>query len=45
MSDYEQMYKKLFNSMTDVIEVLKKAQQDVEDLCIEGEETENEGNE
>jgi len=45
MPDYEQMYKALFNNVTDVIEALKKAQQDAEDLYIESEEPEPEGNE
>lgn len=34
MSDYKQMYFSLFNSITEAIEALKKAQQIAEDLYL-----------
>ena len=43
MPDYQKMYLGLFNAVTDAIELLQKAQQDVEEIYIsEGEETEEE---
>ena len=41
MPDYQKMYLDLFNSVTDAIELLQKAQQDAEESYIsEGEEAE-----
>ena len=34
MNDYEEMYKTLFNKITDVIEELKKVQQQTEEMYI-----------
>ena len=34
MDKYEEMYKKLFNKITDVIEELKKVQQQTEEMYI-----------
>ena len=34
MNDYEEMYKALFNKITDVIEELKKVQQQTEEMYI-----------
>ena len=33
MADYKKMYYKLFNFVTDAIEILKKAQIETEDMC------------
>ncbi|MCL1820820.1 MAG: hypothetical protein FWG36_09220 [Oscillospiraceae bacterium] len=38
MPDYKTMYFQLFNSVTDAITSLQKAQQDVEDVFINGDE-------
>ena len=38
MPDYKKMYLALFNSITDTIETLQKAQQEVERLAIEADE-------
>lgn len=38
MADYEKMYKKLFNSVTDVIEALQQAQNETEDIYIDSSE-------
>ena len=35
MPDYKKMYLTLFNSVTDAIEILKKAQQKTEEIYIE----------
>ena len=35
MPDYAKMYRKLFNSQTDAIEILQKAQLETEQMCIE----------
>ena len=40
MDKYEEMYKTLFNKITDVIEELKKVQQQVEEMYISNEEEE-----
>jgi len=43
MPDYKAMYYKLFNTYTDIIELLQKAQQETEEIYIdtsEDEETE-----
>lgn len=37
MADYKLMYEHLFNAVTDVIEILQKAQQKTEDIYIENE--------
>lgn len=43
MPDYKKMYKSLFNNVTDIIEELKKAQMETEEIYIESdEETETE---
>ena len=34
MPDYASMYKRLFRSQTEVIEILQKAQQDTEEMYI-----------
>lgn len=34
MADYAAMYKRLFNSATDAIAILKKAQQDTEAMYV-----------
>ena len=34
MADYAAMYKRLFQSQTDAIEILQKAQQDTEEMYI-----------
>ena len=36
MADYQQMYLKLFNKVSDVIEELQQAQQETEELYIQG---------
>lgn len=38
MADYQQMYLKLFNKITDVIGELQQIQEEVEELYIEGSE-------
>lgn len=38
MPDYKTMYYKLFNSVTDAIEILKQAQLDVEEIYIDSSE-------
>jgi len=35
MADYAKMYRKLFNSQTDAIEILQKAQLETEQMYIE----------
>lgn len=40
MADYQQMYLKLFNKVTDVIEELQQVQRETEELYIQGEEPE-----
>lgn len=40
MADYQQMYLKLFNKVTDVIEELQQVQRETEELYIQCEETE-----
>ena len=40
MPDYETMYKKLFNSVTDVIQILQDVQQITEGIYIESGEKE-----
>jgi hypothetical protein len=35
MADYAKMYRRLFNSQTQAIELLQKAQQDTEEMYIE----------
>lgn len=44
MPDYQKLYLKMFNAVTDVIEKLKKLQQEAEELYIESCETEEEDN-
>lgn len=34
MTDYKELYFKLFNEITDIIEKLKKIQQEAEEECI-----------
>lgn len=43
MPDYQKMYLDLFNSVTDVIEILQKAQQDAEESYISQGEPEGSG--
>ena len=38
MPDYKTMYYKLFNSVTDAVEILKQAQLDVEEIYIDSSE-------
>ncbi len=38
MPQYEEMYYKLFNAVTDAIEALKTAQKEVEDMYIKNKE-------
>ncbi|ADU26830.1 hypothetical protein [Ethanoligenens harbinense] len=38
MADYQQMYLKLFNKITDIIEELQQIQEEVEELYIKGSE-------
>lgn len=38
MADYQQMYFKLFNKVTDVIEELQQIQREAEELYIKGSE-------
>ena len=40
MSDYAKMYHKLFNAMTDAIEVLQQAQRETEDMYVSAKEPE-----
>ncbi|QNK39846.1 hypothetical protein [Caproicibacter fermentans] len=40
MADYQQMYLKLFNKVTDVIEELQQVQRETEELYIQGTDTE-----
>ena len=42
MADYKTMYYKLFNSLSDAIEILQKAQQKGEDLYIDSPDDEDE---
>ena len=45
MPDYQKLYHKLFNDITDIIEDLKKSQQEAEEMYIlsyEEEEAQNE---
>ncbi len=35
MPDYEKLYHKLFNDITDAIEYLQKAQQDAEEMYLD----------
>jgi hypothetical protein len=39
MADYAKMYRRLFNSQTQAIELLQKAQQDTEEMYIEAPDT------
>ena len=41
MPDYEKMYKKLFNKVTDAIEILKEAQIETEEIYINSSEEED----
>ncbi len=41
MNDYEEMYKKLFNKITDVIEELKEVQQQTEEMYINADDKED----
>ena len=43
MPDYKEMYLQLFNSVTDAIELLQKAQQDAEESYISQGEPEGSG--
>lgn len=38
MPDYEAMYLKLFNAMSDAISILQQAQQEVEEIYVSAEE-------
>lgn len=38
MTDYKEMYYKLFNRITDVIEELKEIQEEVEEMYINGDD-------
>lgn len=38
MADYKELYFKLFNEVTDIIERLKEVQCEMEDRCIEEDE-------
>lgn len=38
MADYQQMYLKLFNKLTDMIEELQQVQRETEELYIKGSE-------
>lgn len=40
MSDYKQMYYKLFNKLTDIAEEIKQIQAEVEDLFLDTEDEE-----
>jgi hypothetical protein len=40
MADYAKMYRRLFNSQTQAIEILQKAQQDTEEMYISAPESE-----
>ena len=42
MPQYEEMYHKLFNAVTDAIEALKTAQKEVEDMYIKNENEKSE---
>ena len=42
MPDYKTMYFKLFNAITDAVEILTKAQQETEEIYINSSEEENE---
>jgi len=42
MADYKTMYYKLFNSLSDAIEILQKAQQEGEDIYINSPDDEDE---
>ena len=42
MPQYEEMYHKLFNAVTDAIEALKTAQKEVEDMYIKNEDEKSE---
>ena len=44
MPDYQKLYHKLFNDITDIIETLKKSQQEAEELYLESCEEEDEAN-
>ena len=41
MPDYKTMYGKLFNAITDAVEILQQAQRDTEELYIESGEKES----
>ncbi len=41
MPNYEQMYKELFNALTEAIEILQKAQQAAEELYISSPENDD----
>jgi len=45
MQDYKAMYFNLFHKITDVIEILQKAQQEAEKIYIENESIEQDGDE
>ena len=40
VSDYSKMYDKLFNAITDAIEIMQKAQQETEEMFISAKEPE-----
>ena len=42
MQQYEEMYYKLFNAVTDAIEAFKTAQKEVEDMYIKNKEEKSE---
>ena len=41
MPDYKTMYAKLFNAITDAVEILQQAQRDTEEMYIESGEKES----
>ncbi len=41
MNDYEEMYKALFNKITDVIEELKEVQKQTEEMYIKADDKED----
>ena len=42
MPNYEAMYRKLFNTYTDIIEILQKAQQETEEIYLNSTEDDDE---
>ena len=42
MPNYEAMYRKLFNTYTDIIEILQKAQQETEEIYLDSTEDDDE---